>query len=79
MIRAFSFPSVSFLIVGPMPTNGIQFPPPPSGFRLAMTFDVTGNNVIAGGLVVIFATTSRRGSSSGFGAWLQLSFPKSLP
>jgi hypothetical protein len=35
-----------------MPTNEISFPPSPppsSGVRLAMTFDVVGNQVIAGG------------------------------
>lgn len=47
-------PSVSplagnWLIVGPMPTNEFSFPPVPSGFRLAMTFDVTGSNVTAAG------------------------------
>jgi hypothetical protein len=41
----------NWLLVGPMPTNEISFPPPPSssGVRLAMTFDVVGNQVIAGG------------------------------
>jgi hypothetical protein len=40
----------NWLLVGPMPTNEISFPlPEPSGFRLAMTFDVVGNQVIAGG------------------------------
>ena len=42
----------NWLLVGPMPTNGISFPPSPppsSGVRLAMTFDVAGNQVIAGG------------------------------
>ena len=40
----------NWLLVGPMPTNGISFPPPPmsSGVRLAMTFDVVGDQVIAG-------------------------------
>ena len=41
----------NWLLVGPMPTNGISFPPssPPSaGVRLAMTFDVIGDQVIAG-------------------------------
>jgi hypothetical protein len=42
----------NWLLVGPMPTNEISFPllpPLPSGVRLAMTFDVTGDQVIAGG------------------------------
>ena len=40
----------NWLLVGPMPTNEISFPPPmSSGVRLAMTFDVAGDQVIAGG------------------------------
>jgi hypothetical protein len=41
----------NWLLVGPMPTNEISFPPSPqsSGVRLAMTFDVVGDQVIAGG------------------------------
>ena len=42
----------NWLLAGPMPTEGISFPPssPPStGVRLAMTFDVRGDQVIAGG------------------------------
>jgi hypothetical protein len=42
----------NWLLVGPMPTNEISFPPAPplpSGVRLAMTFDVAGDQVIAGG------------------------------
>lgn len=40
----------NWLLVGPMPTNEISFPPPPSssGVRLAMTLDVVGDQVIAG-------------------------------
>ena len=38
----------NWLIVGPMPTNGFSFSPV-SGFRLAMTFDITGNNITAAG------------------------------
>ena len=38
----------NWLLVGPMPTTGLLLTPP-TGFRLAMTFDVNGNNVIAGG------------------------------
>jgi hypothetical protein len=50
-----SAPAVSplagnWLIVGPMPTNTLQFPPV-TGFRLAMTFDVTGNNIVGAGFV----------------------------
>jgi hypothetical protein len=38
----------NWLIVGPMPAN--EFPlGAGSGFRLAMTFDVTGNNIVASG------------------------------
>ena len=41
----------NWLLVGPMPTNEISFPAPPSssGVRLAMTFDLVGDQVIAGG------------------------------
>jgi hypothetical protein len=42
----------NWLLVGPMPTDGVSFPPslpPSSGVRLAMTFDVVGDQVIAGG------------------------------
>jgi hypothetical protein len=39
----------NWLIVGPMPTNQLQFPPGTEVFRLAMTFDVTGNNIVASG------------------------------
>src|SRR5882724_5434790 len=46
----------NWLLVGPMPTNEISFPPPPSGFRLAMTFDVTGNNIVASGFVNGYCT-----------------------
>jgi hypothetical protein len=41
----------NWLLVGPMPTNEISFPPAPplpSGVRLAMTFDVVGDQVIVG-------------------------------
>lgn len=39
----------NWLIVGPMPTNEFELGAPTTGFRLAMTFDVNGNNVVAGG------------------------------
>ena len=39
----------NWLIVGPMPTNVFSLPPVASTFRLAMTFDVTGNNIAAAG------------------------------
>jgi hypothetical protein len=32
-----------------MPTNVLQLPPVTGVFRLAMTFDVTGNNIVASG------------------------------
>jgi hypothetical protein len=32
-----------------MPTNQLQLPPVNEGFRLAMTFDVSGNNIVASG------------------------------
>jgi len=38
----------NWLIVGPMPTNEFSFPAM-SGFKLAMSFDVTGNNIVAAG------------------------------
>jgi hypothetical protein len=34
-----------------MPTNQLQLPPATSGFELAMTFDVTGNNIVGAGFV----------------------------
>ncbi|WP_263369174.1 hypothetical protein [Edaphobacter dinghuensis] len=37
----------NWLIVGPMPTN-VSTPQGVSGFSLAMSFDVTGNNIVAG-------------------------------
>ncbi|WP_433972430.1 hypothetical protein [Tunturiibacter lichenicola] len=39
----------NWLLVGPMPTNLLQLSPV-SGFRLAMTFDVTGNSLKAAGV-----------------------------
>jgi hypothetical protein len=36
----------NWLIVGPMPTNEFS-PQEPSGFSLAVSFDVTGNNIVA--------------------------------
>ena len=48
----------NWLLVGPMPTNEFSFPPPaappPGQVRLAMTFDVVGDQVIAGGFGNIF-------------------------
>lgn len=38
----------NWLIVGPMPTNDFSLQEM-SGFRLAMSFDVTGNNIVAAG------------------------------
>jgi hypothetical protein len=52
----------NWLLVGPMPTNEISFPPTPpplSGVRLAMTFDVVGNQVIAGGFGNNFCDNSQ--------------------
>jgi hypothetical protein len=51
----------NWLIVGPMPTNG--FSPSPSGFRLALTFDVTGSHVTAAG----FGSNSCGNIQSSFG------------
>lgn len=39
----------NWLIVGPMPTNEFSFQDT-SGFRLAMSFDVTGNNIVGAGV-----------------------------
>ncbi|MGD0442551.1 MAG: hypothetical protein ABSA39_01320 [Edaphobacter sp.] len=39
----------NWLIAGPMPTDQLQLPPVTNGFSLAMTFDVTGNEVTAVG------------------------------
>ncbi|MBB5344270.1 hypothetical protein [Tunturibacter empetritectus] len=55
----------NWLLVGPMPTNGISFPPPSSGVRLAMTFDVVGDQVIAGGFGSNFCDNVQAGF--GFG------------
>lgn len=38
----------NWLLVGPMPTNLLD--PTPTGLRLAMTFDVNGNNIAAAGI-----------------------------
>jgi hypothetical protein len=57
----------NWLIVGPMPTNDIQFPPPPSGFRLAMTFDVISKNVVAGGFGSNFCDNVESGFEFGSG------------
>ena len=54
----------NWLIVGPMPVNGV---PPSSGFRLAMTFDVTGNSIVATGFGDD-ACNSSTGYSFGFGS-----------
>jgi hypothetical protein len=43
----------NWLIVGPMPTDQLQFPPVTEGFSLAMTFDVTGNNIAALGYAIM--------------------------
>jgi hypothetical protein len=59
-----------------MPTNGIQFPPPPSGFRLAMPFDVTGNNVIAGGFGSNFCNNIASGFEFGFGGLATVVIPE---
>lgn len=50
----------NWLIAGPMPTNGFNESP---GFRLALTFDVTGNNVTASG----FGSNSCSNAESSFG------------
>src|ERR1700751_5627643 len=39
----------NWLIVGPMPTNEFSFPSTGGGFSLAMSFDVTGNDIVAEG------------------------------
>src|SRR5580765_3123787 len=54
----------NWLIVGPMPTNGLS---PASGFRLALTFDVTGDRVVAGGFANDACNSSAEASFS-FGA-----------
>jgi hypothetical protein len=58
----------NWLLVGPMPTNEISFPPSPppsSGVRLAMTFDVVGNQVIAGGFGNNFCDNGQTGFEFG--------------
>jgi hypothetical protein len=49
----------NWLLVGPMPSNQVN---PTGGFRLAMTFDVTGNNIVAVG----FGNNSCNNVVSGF-------------
>jgi hypothetical protein len=66
-----STPAVSplagnWLLVGPMPTNVISFPAPPSsGVRLAMTFDVAGDQVFAGGFGSNFCDNVQAGFEFG--------------
>src|SRR5271154_3621652 len=55
----------NWLLVGPLPTNVISLPPPSSGFRLAMTFDVTGDQVIAGGFGSNFCDNVQAGFEFG--------------
>jgi hypothetical protein len=66
----------NWLLVGPMPTNEISItvppasstpstPPAPSGVRLAMTFDVTGRQVIAGGFGSNFCDNVQAGFEFG--------------
>jgi hypothetical protein len=61
----------NWLLVGPMPTNEISFPPLPplpplpSGVRLAMTFDVVGDQVIAGGFGSNFCDNVQAGFEFG--------------
>jgi hypothetical protein len=42
----------NWLVVGPMPTNQLEIPPPANQFSLAMTFDVSGNSIFGSGFVV---------------------------
>lgn len=51
----------NWLLVGPMPTEGIN---PSSGFRLAMTFDVSGDSVVAGGFADDACSSSAQASFS---------------
>src|ERR1700761_5194680 len=58
----------NWLLVGPMPTNEISFPPSPppsSGVRLAMTFDVVGDQVIAGGFASNYCHNGQVGFEFG--------------
>jgi hypothetical protein len=58
----------NWLLVGPMPTNEFSFapvPPQPSPVRLAMTFDVVGEQVIAGGFGNSFCDNSQGSFSFG--------------
>jgi hypothetical protein len=52
----------NWLIVGPMPSSEINSS---GGFRLAMTFDVTGNNVVAGGFGSNFCDAVQSGFEFG--------------
>src|SRR5258705_10329252 len=54
----------NWLLVGPMPTNEINST---AGFRLAMTFDVTDNNVVAGGFGSNYCGNVASGFEFGFG------------
>lgn len=61
----------NWLLVGPMPTNEISIPPAPplpSGVRLAMTFDVAGDQVIAGGFATNYCDNVGVGIEFGDGA-----------
>jgi hypothetical protein len=55
----------NWLLVGPMPTNGASFPPPSNGIRLAMTFDVAGDQVIAGGFASNYCDNGQVGFEFG--------------
>jgi hypothetical protein len=56
----------NWLLIGPMPTIGASFPPPPSsGVRLAMTFDVVGDHVIVGGFASNYCNNGQVGFEFG--------------
>lgn len=50
----------NWLLVGPMPTSSLG--PTPTGTRLAVTFDVNGNNIVAAGVVNDFCVNVGFGS-----------------
>jgi hypothetical protein len=58
----------NWLLVGPMPTDEISLPPSPplpNGVRLAMTFDVAGDQVIAGAFAANYCDNGQVGFATG--------------
>ena len=75
-IRAFSFPSVSFLIVGPNAHELDSFSAVAEWVQARHDFDVTGNNVIAGGFGSDFCNNIASGFEFGFGGLATVVIPE---